>query len=111
MKRKHSGCADCEKNAIKVVHESGRNLNDTIEFVKDSGEIIDDLYVKVDEGFDDDLECRSVFVFRSSIDILRGVCKYCKRVCSKKCIECMWNGDGDEDNWFFDDSLLNSVNV
>ena len=50
LKRKHGGCAECEKKAIKVVYESGRDLNETIEFVKESGKEIDDLYVAVVSG-------------------------------------------------------------
>lgn len=102
LKRKHGSCADCEKKAIKVVYESGRDLNEAIEFVKDSGEELDDLYVAVDGGFDD-RECLSPFAFRSAIDILRGVCKYCKQRYSKVCLDCMWNNELDgEDHWLFD---------
>lgn len=103
LKRKHGGCADCEKKAVKVVHESGMDLNETIEFVKKSGETIDDLYVEVDGRFGNSLECQPPIYFRSAIDILRGVCKYCKRLCSKSCAECMWNSKLDgKDRWLFD---------
>ena len=101
LKRKCGGCADCEKKAIKVVYESGRDLNEAIEFVKDSGEELDDLYVAVDDVFDD-RDCLPPFAFRSAIDILRGVCEYCKRLYTKTCVGCMWsNGLDGGDRWFF----------
>jgi hypothetical protein len=107
LKRKYGGCEECEKKAIKVVYESGRDLNETIEFVKESGEEIDDLYVAVDGGFDNELECMPSFAFRSAIDILRGVCEYCERLYSKACVGCMWsNGLDGEDRWLFDDHGL-----
>lgn len=101
VKRKHGGCVDCEKSAIKIVKESGRDLNETIKLVKETDAIIDDLYIAVDD-FACGLECCSAFVFRSAIDILRGVCDYCKRRTSKACDECMWsNMLNGNDRWFF----------
>ena len=106
LKRKHGGCADCEKKAIKIVRETGRDLNETIRFVKESGETIDELYVAVDGGVDNELECLPPFAFRSAIDILRGVCEYCKRLYSKVCDGCMWsNGLDGEDRWLFNDNV------
>ena len=109
MKRKHGGCTECEKTAIKTVKESGRDLNEIIEYVKETDETIADLYVAVDD-FACGLECRPPFVFRSVIDILRGVCKYCKRGYSKACLDCMRSHEGlGEDFWLFDDGLLSEV--
>lgn len=102
LKRKHEGCADCEKRAIKIVKESGRDLNETIKLVKETGETIDDLYIAV-RDFACGLECRPAFAFRSAIDILRGDCKYCVRFLSRACVHCMWSDTyNSEDNWFFD---------
>lgn len=103
LKRKHGDCADCEKKAIKIVQKSGKDLNELIKDVKESGETIHDLYVGVD-GFDLGLEWHPPFTFRSAIDILRGVCNYCKRRYTKICHECMWlTGLNDKDFWCFDD--------
>lgn len=106
LKRKHEGCADCEKKAIEIIRIYGRDLNDDIKNAKETGRTFHDLYIGVDGINGDPL----TFAWRSAIDILRGVCKYCKRVCSKACAECMWSNDlNGEDHWFFDDSLLDSI--
>lgn len=47
LKRRLDGCIGCEKKAIKVVQESGRNLNEIITDVKRTGETKHDLYVGV----------------------------------------------------------------
>lgn len=109
LRRKHDGCADCEKKAMDAVRKSGRNLNETIKFVKETGDMTPDLYVAVDE-FACFFECRPSFAFRSAIDILRGVCKYCRRGYSKACLDCMWSHEGlGEDFWLFDEDILAEV--
>ena len=100
LKRYNGGCISCEKNARKVVKESGRDLHETITDVKETGETIHDLYVKVN-GIDGDPDSVS---WRSAIDILRGVCHYCKHISSHACNECMWASEtNSEDRWTFDE--------
>lgn len=100
LKRKYGYCADCEKKAIKVVRESGRNLNEIIKTAKESEETVYELYIAV-RGFDGNPE---ELWFRSAVDILRGVCKYCGNYSSNKCNECMWqNNLNGEDHWFFEE--------
>lgn len=103
LKRRHDGsCEDCEKNAIKAVYNYGRNLNELITEVKESGKGIRELYVKVN-GLDGD----PGLWWRSAIDILRGVCKYCKNVSSSACKECMWTSEtNSEDHWVFDEDSV-----
>lgn len=100
VRRKHGDCIDCEKRAIKTVQESEKDLNETIKAVKESGETIRDLYIEVDQREPGNID----IMFRSAIDILRGVCNYCERQSSKACDECMWSGkNGDKDHWYFND--------
>lgn len=106
LKRKHGGCLDCEKKALKTVQESGRDLNEDIKFAEESEETVDDLYMKVYE-FDPN---GSQLWYRSAIDILRGTCKYCKRGYCKACLDCMWSKEGlGEDLWLFDEDVLTGV--
>ena len=100
LKRRHVGCAECEKKAIKVVHDSGRDLNEIVMDTKNGGDFGLDLYVGV-KGFDGDPHA---FYLRSSVDILRGVCKYCQHENSDTCNECMWLNNIDlEDHWVFNE--------
>lgn len=96
MKRKHGDCTDCEKKAINIIQKTGKDLNEVIRTVKESGKVEYDLYVGVNDG--------SEFMLRSAVDILRGVCRYCKRLPSKTCLDCMWlYGLEGEDLWVFND--------
>lgn len=98
LRRNCDGCSECEKNAIKIVHDRGRNLNDDIRIVKETGQTLYDLYIGVDGLNGDPMD----FAWRSAIDILRGVCSYCKHNHSHVCDECMWSNKGDgEDHWTF----------
>jgi hypothetical protein len=100
LRRYHDGCGGCEKKAIKLVNESGRDLNEIVTDSKNGGKTDLDLYVGV-RGFDGD---PSSFWLRSSIDILRGVCRYCKNAGTHVCDDCMWafKADG-KDHWMFDE--------
>ena len=100
LRRYHDGCSGCEKKAIKVVHDSGRNLNEIVTDAKKGAETGLELYVGV-PGFDGDPDA---FYLRSSVDILRGLCKYCKNVDTHFCEKCMWAGEADgEDRWMFNE--------
>lgn len=106
LQRKHGGCSECEKNAIKIVHDHGRNLNNDIKIVKETGQTLHDLYIGVHGISGDPLE----FAWRSAIDILRGVCNYCKHTDSHICNECMWSKEGNgEDHWTFDEVFLSEA--
>ena len=100
LRRRHEGCIFCEKKALKVVHEYGRDQNEVITYVKNGVDAGLALYVGV-QGLDGDPD---EFYLRSSVDILRGVCKYCKHENSDICNECMWLSNIDlEDHWVFDE--------
>lgn len=108
LKRYHGGCITCEKNAIKVIHDSGRDLNEIITDAKKGVDAGLDLYVGV-QGLDGDPD---EFYLRSSVDILRGVCKYCKHENSDICNKCMWLTNIDlEDNWVFGESLNKTCEI
>ena len=99
LKRRHLGCEVCEKKAIKVIHDSGRDVNETVTDAKKGVDAGLALYVGV-QGLDGDPD---EFYLRSSVDILRGVCKYCKHENSNICNECMWLNNIDlEDYWEFE---------
>ena len=107
MKRKLGDCDVCEKRAIEVVRESGKDLNEVIKYVKETGDTIKDLYVGL-RGYDEDPDH---LWFRSAIDILRGDCRYCTRFMSESCSTCMWSLDMidegcGEDHWVFDESAF-----
>lgn len=99
LRRRYEGCIFCEKKALNLLHEYGRDLNEVITYVKNGGDTGLDLHVGVN-GLDGNPDS---FYLRSSIDILRGVCKYCKHRNSNACNECMWlNNINLEDNWEFE---------
>ena len=107
LKRKCDGCVSCEKEAIKRVAESGKSIHDIIlrghngPYV--NWDIMKGLYVTVDGLTGIQTVCKS----RSAVDILRGVCDYCRHDNWQLCDGCMWmNGNGDEDHWTFDERLL-----
>ena len=103
LKRYHDGCSGCEKNAIEIVRDRGRNLNEDIQIVKETGQTLHDLYIGV-SGFGGDT---TDFAWRSAIDILRGVCSHCKYANSHVCNECMWSNEGNgEDHWTFNEVVL-----
>ena len=90
LKRYKGGCAACEKNAMQVVKESGRDLNEAVTDAKENPENIP-----------------KDVAFRSSIDILRGVCLYCKLYATEACDECMLvNKPDGKDYWTFDEHLV-----
>jgi hypothetical protein len=103
LKRKHGGCSECEKNAIKTVRDHGRNLNEDIKIVKETGQTLHDLYIGVYGISGDPME----FAWRSAIDILRAVCDYCKHSNSPVCDKCMWSNEANrEDHWTFNEVVL-----
>ena len=108
LRRRAEGCIFCEKKAIKVIYDSGRDINETVTDAKETGGGDLDLYVGV-KGFDGDPDA---FYLRSSVDILRGVCKYCKHENSDICNECMWLNNIDlEDHWEFDERFNKTYEV